>query len=157
MCSASDDELKERLAAEQRAVPFLIYHDASGKQNIYTLDGTISRSVLIGRESTTGLLLDWDPEVSRIHAELERIGEGWALVDDGLSSNGSYVNGELVNGRHRLQDGDNLQFGDTTVLYRAPVDHKSRLSAISDSRPRAGVLNEKRTIGPSLTRDRSFG
>ncbi|MDP1850688.1 MAG: LuxR C-terminal-related transcriptional regulator, partial [Solirubrobacteraceae bacterium] len=39
---------------------------------------------------------------------------------DGLSRNGSYVNGERVNGRRRLRDRDMLRFGRTVVLYRAP-------------------------------------
>ena len=40
------------------------------------------------------------------------------LVDDGLSRNGSFVNGERVVGRRRLRDGDRLAFGETPVLYR---------------------------------------
>ena len=55
-----------------------------------------------------------------MHAELERLGEEWALADDGLSRNGSFVNGERVVGRRRLRDGDVLRFGDTPVLFRAP-------------------------------------
>ena len=33
-----------------------------------------------------------------MHAELERVGEEWTLADDGLSRNGSFVNGERVVG-----------------------------------------------------------
>ena len=65
--------------------------------------------------------LAWDEEVSRLHAELEHIKGEWALVDDGLSRNGSYLNGERIKGRHRLRDGDRLCFGRTVVLYRAPT------------------------------------
>ena len=31
-----------------------------------------------------------------MHAALERTGEEWTLVDDGLSHNGTYVGGERV-------------------------------------------------------------
>lgn len=48
---------------------------------------------------------------------LEPIGEAWTLVDDGLSRDGSFVNGSRVQGRHRLQDRDR------TCL--APGDRKS--------------------------------
>ena len=41
------------------------------------------------------------------------------LVDDGLSRNGSFVNGERVVGRRVLRDGDRLCFGETPVIYRA--------------------------------------
>ena len=42
------------------------------------------------------------------------------LVDDGLSSNGTFVNEERLTGRRRLSDGDVLRFGSTTVTYRSP-------------------------------------
>ena len=42
------------------------------------------------------------------------------LIDDGRSHNGSFVNGQRVGDRHRLEDGDILRFGETLILYRAP-------------------------------------
>ena len=44
----------------------------------------------IGRRPSNDVALDWDSEVSRVHAALERIGEDWTVVDDGLSHNGTY-------------------------------------------------------------------
>ena len=61
-----------------------------------------------------------DEEVSRLHAEIERIGGEWTVSDDGLSRNGSFVNGERVAGRRRLADRDELRFGSTMVLFRSP-------------------------------------
>ena len=52
------------------------------------------------------MALPWDTEVSRLHAELERIAGEWTIVDDGLSRNGTYVNGTRISGRTRLRDGD---------------------------------------------------
>ena len=43
------------------------------------------------------------------------------MVDDGLSSNGSFVNGARATGRHRLADGDRMCFGNTVVTYREPA------------------------------------
>ena len=62
---------------------------------ILPLDGaaTGSRSAAGPRNEVA---LDWDSEVSRVHAALERAGEEWTLVDDGLSHNGTYVGGERV-------------------------------------------------------------
>ena len=46
--------------------------------------------------------------------------EGWTVVDEG-SRNGSYLNGQRVSAQHPLREGDVLRFGDTVVLFRAPV------------------------------------
>jgi pSer/pThr/pTyr-binding forkhead associated (FHA) protein len=82
------------------------------------LDSASSR-LTIGRGEGCDLHFHWDHEVSRLHAELERIGTDWVLVDDGLSRNGTYVNGERSQGRHRLRDGDVILTGSTTISYRA--------------------------------------
>jgi len=74
----------------------------------------------VGRGEHNAIALDWDPEVSRTHAQLELVGDEWTLVDDGLSRNGSFVNGERVAGRRRLADGDVVLVGQTSLLFRAP-------------------------------------
>ena len=93
--SATPRELGERIAAERGGGAFLLYRDGVGGQVILPLDGprTGSRSAA-GRRTTVAL--DWDSEVSRVHAALERTGEEWTVVDDGLSHNGTYVGGERV-------------------------------------------------------------
>jgi pSer/pThr/pTyr-binding forkhead associated (FHA) protein len=75
----------------------------------------------VGRAPEADIALTWDPEVSRTHALLERIGDRWTLVDDGLSSNGSFVNGARMTGRHPLADGDRMCFGNTVITYREPT------------------------------------
>jgi hypothetical protein len=110
-------ELKARLEAERRGLPFLLFHDGAGEQALYELDGLVT----VGRGADCDISLGWDREVSRLHAQLERIGAHWVLVDDGLSRNGSFVNGERVVGRRVLRDGDRLVFGETPVVYRAPA------------------------------------
>jgi pSer/pThr/pTyr-binding forkhead associated (FHA) protein len=66
------------------------------------------------------LMLSWDAQVSAVHTELQRLADDWVLVDDGLSRNGSFVNGERVSGRRRLTGGDELRFGRTVVVFRSP-------------------------------------
>jgi hypothetical protein len=112
--------LKARIEAERRGVPFLVYRDAEGRQRIHGLAGDRGR-LSVGRSEAADVSLEFDGEVSRVHAELERVGEEWTLADDGLSRNGSFVNGERVVGRRALRDGDRLVFGDTPVFYRAPA------------------------------------
>ena len=116
--AASPSELKEQLDAERLGVPFLVYRDREGQRQIVLLAREVDR-LTIGRRDSNELPLPWDGQVSRVHAELERVGADWALVDDGLSRNGSYVNDARVTGRRRLRDGDLIRLGDTVLVYRA--------------------------------------
>ena len=116
----SPAELKAQIEAERTGTPFLHWRDAGGEQHILMLPYDRSR-VSIGRREQSDVPLPWDLEVSRAHALLEPIGEEWTLVDDGLSRNGSFVNGARVRGRHRLSDRDRMCFGTTHVVYREPV------------------------------------
>ena len=97
---------------------FLVYSDDNAYQRTYSLDDAADR-VRIGRGTDADVRLAWDREVSRVHAELQRLGEGWALSDDGLSANGTYVNGERLRGRRRLASGDEIRVGKTGIVFRA--------------------------------------
>ena len=91
---------------------------------------TLTGPVTVGRRPEHDIALTWDTEVSRLHAQLEPVGPDWTVIDDGLSRNGTYVNGERVNGRRRLRDGDRIVFGETPVLFRAPQDITDSTAAI---------------------------
>lgn len=127
--ASSPAELKARLEAERRGTPFLLYRDDQGRQAIAALEPGHA-TLTIGRRADNDVALVWDAEVSRVHAQLEPVGRDWALVDDGLSRNGTYVNGERVTGRRRLRDGDRLCFGETAVLFRAPAGEASVSTAV---------------------------
>jgi hypothetical protein len=115
--AASPAELQERLRAERAGAPFLVLRDGSGTQRLLRLDGD---RLSVGRADNNDVPLSWDTEVSRLHAELERIAGEWTIVDDGLSRNGTYVNGARISGRVRLRDGDVIRVGRTTLGYRLP-------------------------------------
>src|SRR3954452_18607803 len=102
--AASPAELQERLRAERDGDPFLVFRDENGTQHIEVLDGHAGR-VTIGRSPGNDVPLTWDSEVSRLHAELERLGDEWIVSDEGLSRNGSFVNGERGDGRGRPRGG----------------------------------------------------
>ena len=74
----------------------------------------------MGRRPEADVPLAWDPEVSRLHAELEFKAGEWTLCDDGFSQNGTYVNGLRIHGRRRLTDGDLVKIGQTTIAYCDP-------------------------------------
>jgi hypothetical protein len=121
----SPADVKARLDAERLGVPFLLYRDGGGAQVIITLSGPIT----VGRRAERDVALPWDTEVSLLHAQLEPVGSDWIVVDDGLSRNGTHVNGERVNGRRRLKDGDRIVFGETPVTFRSPADAEAESTA----------------------------
>jgi pSer/pThr/pTyr-binding forkhead associated (FHA) protein len=118
--SARPAELRARIEAERRGEPFLLFRDGEDHQIILALDPARER-VTIGRRATSDVALRWDPEVSRLHAELERIGDDWVVCDEGLSHNGTYVNNERLQGRRRLHNGDIVALGRTTIAFCVPA------------------------------------
>ena len=68
---STPDELRERVHAERRGVPFLVVRDEEDTQRIVDLAG---ERLTVGRSPQCDLALVWDPKVSRLHAELERVG-----------------------------------------------------------------------------------
>jgi DNA-binding CsgD family transcriptional regulator len=114
--SPSAADIKARIEAERAGMPFLLWRDGDGAQQILMLEPELER-VTIGRTSNSDIALPWDLEVSRTHALLERVGEDWTVIDDGLSRNGSFINGGRVRGRQRLHDRDRLVIGRTQMLF----------------------------------------
>jgi pSer/pThr/pTyr-binding forkhead associated (FHA) protein len=82
--------------------------------------------VTIGRGPSNNVSIGWDTEISRVHAELERLQDEWTLVDDGLSRKGTWLNGERVVSRRRLRDGDVIQVGATQIGVHVPSQKRSR-------------------------------
>jgi pSer/pThr/pTyr-binding forkhead associated (FHA) protein len=134
--AGSVSELKARIDAERGGRPFLLYRDGDDRQQLFVLEPSLSQAS-VGRRPSSDLVFDWDDQVSRLHAQLERVEEDWTVVDDGLSRNGTFVNGERLSGRRRLADGDSLRFGSTTVTFRAPQPDDDAGTAIAGENPLA--------------------
>jgi pSer/pThr/pTyr-binding forkhead associated (FHA) protein len=135
----SAPEIKEIIEIERTGVPFVVWRAVSGEQRIVSLGQ--QQSATIGRGSSCALVLD-DTEVSRTHAELERVGDEWAVVDDGLSRNGTFVNGIRISGRKRLADGDVMRFGATTVEYRCPGEPSVAVTSAASFLPLVEALSD---------------
>lgn len=136
---ATPQDLKDRIAAERRGTPFVIYRDADNRQVIVEL-GPSGERVAIGRRPSNDVVLDWDSEISRVHAALEQIGDDWTVVDDGLSHNGTYLNGKRVTSRERLHDGDVIGVGGVTIAYRAPGGESQSSPTVTALGPHVGEL-----------------
>jgi FHA domain/Bacterial regulatory proteins, luxR family len=145
-------ELQERADADRRGIAFLLFRDGEGGQRIVELPPAADR-LTVGRRTTNNIALEWDTEVSRLHAELERIGDDWTLSDDGLSQNGSFVNGTRLVHRHRLKDGDTLRFGKTSVVFCAANRGDSLATVVpEDSVPAANLTEAQRRVLVALCR-----
>jgi FHA domain/Bacterial regulatory proteins, luxR family len=114
----SPSELKRLLAAEREGDPFFAFKDAGERLALFRA-GRGGGVLTVGRRPELDLSIAWDDEVSGLHAELEAIGGEWTIVDDGLSTNGTFVNEQRIVGRRRLRDGDRVRVGRTILVYRA--------------------------------------
>lgn len=89
-------------------------------QSTYALSAPV---VVLGRGADVDIRIE-DAGVSRTHAQIRRIGEaeqpGHELTDLG-STNGTFVNGHRI-ARHHLTDGDRIELGGVTLIYRTAAD-----------------------------------
>jgi len=114
--SLAPRELKELLAARRRGQPFLALRGEDRRLVLFEL-GREEGNRTVGRRPEASVSITWDGEVSGLHAELQCLGGEWTVVDDGLSTNGTFLNGERVLGRQRLHDGDLIRVGRTVLSY----------------------------------------
>ncbi len=82
--------------------------------------------IQIGRDATNDVVLS-SPNVSRFHAQVERVGQRYR-VEDLRSSNGTFVNGERIEGSVWLKPEDTIRIGQ----YRF-VMGKDQLAKYDDS------------------------
>lgn len=96
--------VSSRVAQSPAAAPYLL---VEGHQQPVPLHREVTT---VGRAPSCDIRIE-DPTVSRLHAELIRRGPHLYVSDQGLSTNGTTVNGRPV-GRRVLHDGDVLGFGE---------------------------------------------
>ena len=133
-------ELKAQIEAERGGRPFLVLRDGEGEQRIVVVEEGAAE-LWVGRGEAAGLRIEWDEEVSALHAQIEVVGGECTLLDDGLSRNGSFVGEERVHGRRRLRDGDTLRFGRTRVLFRRPGESAPEATVVATEMPTAAAVS----------------
>ena len=82
----------------------------SGERYVLTLDRYI-----LGRHPDCDIVLDVGA-ISRQHAQIERR-DGQFVVEDLQSRNGTFVNGEAIQGPHVLKEGDRLKICDLSFTF----------------------------------------
>lgn len=149
--SRTATEVKVMLEAERAGFPFLVFRDAEGTQVVSTLQP--DRPLLtLGRHSANEVSIPWDLKVSSTHAVLERLGPTWTISDDGLSRNGTYLNGVRLNARQRLVDGDAIRVGSTLVTFRHAPDASIGSTSTADSAVVASITPMQRKVLVALCR-----
>jgi FHA domain len=148
-------ELKQRQDALRTGVPHLVLRDGDGRQVLIALDGSRER-LSIGRRPENDVALPWDERASRLHAELECAGGEWVLVDEGLSSNGTFVGEAKLVGRRRLRNGDVVRVGGTLIAYCAP-DEPVGTTRADDSHGSLSISPAQRRVLVALCRPALVG
>jgi pSer/pThr/pTyr-binding forkhead associated (FHA) protein len=100
----------------------IVEGDDAGRQT--PLEGSIE----IGREASIGLPID-DEQASRRHTRVTAEGDH-ALVEDLGSTNGTYLNGQPIEGQRTLRPGDRLRVGLTIFELRTAADVQRQPSAV---------------------------
>jgi pSer/pThr/pTyr-binding forkhead associated (FHA) protein len=75
----------------------------------------------IGRSAENSAVLGGDEFASGHHARVEAQRDGVWILDLG-STNGTWVNGERMDGRRRLHDGDVVRIGETELRFERPPE-----------------------------------
>ena len=70
----------------------------------------------IGRDRAHNELPLSHPSISRRHAEIQKSGQGY-IIRDLHSTNGTFVNGQLIRRKHQLRKGDEIRIGPFKILY----------------------------------------
>jgi phosphoserine phosphatase RsbU/P len=83
---------------------------------------------ILGRQSDCDIVLD-DKTISRHHAQILQVNQNY-FIEDLNSSNGTYVNGQKIQGRHRLQENDQITLGDLSIVFHLDYPSEAKRSKI---------------------------
>jgi FHA domain len=149
--SLSPSELKLLLAAEREDQAFLAFRNEHEALCIYKVVSD-ERHHTVGRRAEADLAIPWDREVSGLHAEIQCLGGEWTIVDDGLSTNGTFVNGRRISGRQRLRDADRIRLGRTVFAYRSAQGPQPEETVAGGERPTVQLTDTQRRLLVALCR-----
>lgn len=120
-------EMAEVAAGESADETFVVEPDSPRPRLVVTAGPEEGREILLHRGTITfGRATSreqWDVSlqdraVSRPHAKIKKRKDEFIVTDAG-SANGTLLNGELIEEPTQLRDGDVLELGQTTLLFRA--------------------------------------
>lgn len=83
----------------------------------------------VGRDVTNDLVIS-DEKVSRRHARLYSEGDQFVVEDLG-STNGTFINGARLSGPHLLRVGEQITFGETSIVSYERIDNDPNATVMS--------------------------
>jgi len=106
---------------------------------LFSLNG---EKMILGRHPECDIVLDVGA-VSRQHAAVVRMKDDY-YVEDLKSRNGTFVNGELVQGRHKLHENDRVKVCDIVMVFHvgAPSPRDTLQSLTNDDSSRATFIDD---------------
>ena len=99
---------------ESERVTLVIYEGDGDGTSTQLFDLADGAHLLFGRSRSANVQIDSD-RVSRLHAQFRRRGHT-VTVEDAGSRNGTWVNGQLVQGERSLSSGDEVVVGPLTIV-----------------------------------------
>ncbi|TMQ28615.1 MAG: FHA domain-containing protein [Deltaproteobacteria bacterium] len=99
---------------ESERVTLVVYEGDGAVASTQVLDLADGAHLLFGRSRTANVQIESD-RVSRLHAQFKRRGAS-VTVEDAGSRNGTWVNGQLVQGERTLSSGDEVIVGPLTIV-----------------------------------------
>ncbi|MBL8816726.1 MAG: GGDEF domain-containing protein [Planctomyces sp.] len=87
-----------------------------------------SRRTLMGRDLSCDVTLE-DNAASRTHAAIDADEQGYLVIDLG-STNGTYVDDEIVQDRRRLKGGELIRLGNTILKFMSSIDEEAQYHAV---------------------------
>jgi DNA-binding NarL/FixJ family response regulator len=128
--------------AQEHGDAYLSHWSPQAEQRRWLL--TTDRGVVtIGRAPSADVCLTGDIQVSRVHAVIERIAGQWTIVDDGLSRNGTFLNGRRLSHRVRLRDRDKIRVGETVLTFCAPPQTATQQTVVGGRLPAIPGLTDR--------------
>ena len=95
--------------------------------------------LVFGRKEQGSGSLGGDPELSSRHAQVYEH-DGWLVVNDLGSTNGTFVNGDRVTEPRYLQPGDTLRMGGTTMVVESGGGTQTGAVPASDGGTQMGAV-----------------
>jgi signal transduction histidine kinase len=107
--------------------------------------------VIVGRDAACRIKFK-DSEVSRRHATIACNQAGQHVLTDLASSNGTFVNGNR-HSKIRLQSGDHLQIGSTTMIYTGGIQAESLVANHGVDLVQQAIVDDISQIKSSVSSD----
>ena len=104
----------------------LVIRSGAGAGKVFPLEKS---EMHVGRDVTNELVIS-DEKVSRRHARLYTEGDQYVVEDLG-STNGTFINGARLSGPHLLRVGEQITFGETSIVSYERVDQDPNATVMS--------------------------